>query len=163
MWSLTASQRSSSRVCSGLRSPEAVAGLPALFLFSLSLHFCALSFIMLRRAARSPLLRPCRGLPALPLLSRRPLQHTADGARIELGRSALPLLSDSGRLQRMTADNAHLGSVQRMREALDEKGYLFLRQIQPREKVRGWRSGRHSAAQTKNIRNTTPASPRILA
>lgn len=68
-------------------------------------------------------------------LQQRAMQTTADGQLVQLGRSSIPLSTDS-RLQRLTPDNEHMGSVQRLREALDKKGYLYLKQLQPRDKVR---------------------------
>lgn len=70
-----------------------------------------------------------------PGLQKRAMQTTADGQLVQLGRSSIPLSTDS-RLQRLTPDNEHMGSVQRLREALDKKGYLYLKQLQPRDKVR---------------------------
>jgi hypothetical protein len=65
------------------------------------------------------------------------MQTTADGQLVQLGRSFIPLSTDP-RLQRLTPDNEHMGSVQRLREALDKKGYLYLKQLQPRDKVIGF-------------------------
>ena len=72
-------------------------------------------------------------------LQRRTMQTTADGQLVQLGRSFIPLSTDP-RLQRLTPDNEHMGSVQRLREALDKKGYLYLKQLQPRDKVIGFLS-----------------------
>lgn len=81
---------------------------------------------MLRRASHAAARVSCA--------RRNAASITPDGYKVRLGRTPL-LLGQDPRLQRLIPDNDKLANISALREALADKGYLYLQQLQPREKA----------------------------